>query len=142
MSILEYLQEKLDGDDKPDYWFRYATPEDVVDLIKKKHSIISMDNFKYVDTPDDFIDISEVRKLNGFFGEKRKYRIDRDNNLAMFGNYTMKQWYEFLLSIATTGLREPVLLSPNGTEIIEGNHRVQALHQLGYKQVPVIYDRK
>jgi len=142
MSFLIYLRESLFylSEEKKDWWFKYATLDDVIELVKKEVTPISIENFEK--NYDDLIDINDILDKRGFFGEIRKWKIDRDRNIALFGNYTMKSWYNFLKDIAENGLREPILLTQDGSEIIEGNHRVQALRQLGYKKVPVIYEKK
>ena len=126
---------------KPDRWFKYATLKDVIDLVKK-NKILPLDEFKFEIEPDKYLDIKDVMRLGGLYDEKRQWHINKDRKVAMFGNYTMKDWFNFLTDIAENGLREPILLSKDESKIIEGNHRVQALYQLGYNKVPVILERK
>lgn len=139
MSIIDYLKENITQNHK----FRFATQYEIAELVKKEYPPISINDFSYtMEQPDEYIPSYKIRKLNGLHDEKREWYFDKDRKLAMFGNYTMEEWYRFLLDIAKNGLREPVLLSSDGSRIIEGNHRVQALRQLGYKFVPVRYERR
>ncbi|MFW6219624.1 MAG: ParB N-terminal domain-containing protein [bacterium] len=123
-----------------DHWFKYASPDDIISLVKKNHDILPLEKFEYEVgyKPDDYLKTYKVSSLTGFFGEKRKWHIYQGEQY--FGNYPIKDWYNFLSDIAKNGLKEPILLSSDGSEIIEGNHRVQALKQLGYKLIPVRYE--
>jgi hypothetical protein len=145
MSILENLKQYVHMiyEGSNEHRFRFATTGDVVDMIKKKYDIMPVDKFEYLDgySPDELLPSWKVSKLIGAYGEKREWRYDNVAKLAMFGNYTMKDWYEFLVDIATNGLKESVLLSSDGSEVVEGNHRIQALRQLGHKTIPVKYER-
>ena len=116
-------------------WFQQiASLEDIIELVKKENSPIPIEKSKFKNEPDTYMDIKDVLKMTGEYDEKRKtsYDVDKGN---MFGNYTFAEWYLFLKDIAINGIREPIFIIKN--KISEGNHRVQALKQLGYKKVPV-----
>ncbi len=120
----------------------YANPYDIVDMIKREvPNFKPVDEFKYIDSEiPEIVNIKDIIRFDGEYDEVRKFHMsDRG---AMFGNYTMEEWYELLLSIAKNGLYEPIIVDKQRRTIVEGNHRIQAMKQLGYKQIPVRYINK
>jgi predicted GNAT family acetyltransferase len=121
-------------------WFQQiASLEDIIELVKKENSPIPIEKSKFKSEPDTYMDIKDVLKMKGEYDEKRKssYDVDKGN---MFGNYTFAEWYLFLKDIATHGIKDPIFIIKNKNgeyKISEGNHRIQALNQLGYKKIPV-----
>lgn len=127
----------------PDYRFQYLDMYDLDYFIKKYLKPIPINIFKC--EYDEIIDIDELKYSRGSVGEKRKFHIVKRNNgegYTAFGNYTMKEWWEFLVDISEHGLKEPILISKDKREIIEGNYRLEAMKQLGYTKIPVEYARR
>lgn len=127
----------------PDYRFQYMDIYDLKYFIDKYLKPIPINIFKC--EYDEIIDIDDLKNAKGSVGEKRRFHIVKRNNgegYTAFGNYTMKEWWEFLVDISEHGLKEPILISKDKREIIEGNHRLEAMKQLGYTKIPVEYERK
>ena len=83
---------------------------------------------------DAWVPISTLLTLKGVMGEVREFDAD-----GRFGNYSKEQWAAFLADISTNGITEPVFITVDygkRPEVSEGNHRIQALRQLGYKYAP------
>jgi hypothetical protein len=83
----------------------------------------------------------EVMKLPSFGGEWREPTGEG------FGQYTRDDWAEFLTDVAEHGITNPIWLRVSydnrGTPrvyLYEGNHRIQAAHELGLPAVPVRID--
>ncbi len=118
---------------------------DIPKMLRREGIVpLSMDRWKYDYEPDDFISIREALRMKGLSGEKRDWRLHPTIG-AMFGNYTMEEWYSFVKDIAENGLKNPIFLDKDeygDYKISEGNHRVQALKQLGYDKVPVEYAKR
>lgn len=133
--IIDYLTEEIRGNR-----FNYVGIDELVNDLESIPAL-PVEQFPAMEYADDVVKIGHLLLARGSVGEVRRYHVEkRDGKLvAMFGNYTMKEWYDFLKYIKTNGLKYPVTVTKDLSEIIEGNHRVQALSQLGYKKVPVEY---
>lgn len=83
---------------------------------------------------DVWMPIAVAESLKGVMNEKRAFD-DKGN----FGNYTKEEWAKLLEDIKENGLEHPIFITVDyggKPEISEGNHRIQALKQLGYKWIP------
>ena len=126
---------------KNDAWFKYASPNQIISLVKNNYDILPIEKFNYSDgfEPDGFLKTYQAMDLKGYHDERRKWHMYQGEQ--MFGNYPIRKWFDFLVDIAENGLKESILLTSDGSKIIEGNHRVQALRQLGHKLVPIRYEK-
>lgn len=140
MSYVKYLKEELK---QQQFKFKFMNISEIPQELKKDGitNPLPIEKWKLKDEPDEYLSAREVKELGGLYDEKRQWRMDKKIG-AMFGNYTMEEWYEFVKDIAINGLKNPIFIDKNeygDLKVSEGNHRVQALRQLGYKKIPVIY---
>lgn len=123
--------------------FNYISSPDQLVADLENIPALPVENFPAMEYADDVVRIGSLMLARGSVGEVRTFHYKRVEGkrvpIPMFGNYTMEEWYNFLKDIKTNGLKYPVTVTKDLSEIIEGNHRVQALFQLGYKKVPVEY---
>ena len=99
-------------------------------------------HFKFKYKPDKYITLKEALELKGASGEKRRFHTRGDlgnNKITWFGNFYLYEWYFFLKELTEDGLKVPVHLDArvDPMTVIEGNHRIQAMKQLGWNKVPV-----
>ena len=104
------------------------------DILRRRLNNLNMTKMPVEEFPaskiaDTIMPISKLLAMNGMYGEQR-----RDSGSGV-GNYSYDEWLEFLIDIATNGLKHPIVIYKG--EIAEGNHRIEALKQLGYTEAPV-----
>jgi hypothetical protein len=96
--------------------------------------------------PDIFIDMDIALEMDGYREVEKGFTYSVSNG-AMFERFQLAQWYDILRGIAEKGLSYPVFASVREDgismkyRILDGVNRVQALHILGYEQVPVIFEK-
>ena len=76
-----------------------------------------------------------LASIPGEKGEIRKWAADRSS----FGNYSAKDWAEFVADVKKRGVVDPILITKDGRgfRVSEGNHRIQAAIQAGIPEIPV-----
>lgn len=84
------------------------------------------------------IPVIALASMSGARGERREFTSVRDSGEMKFGNYSLAEWDKFKADLAKKGMDEPVTINIDcGKEvcIYEGNHRVQAALQNGWKVI-------
>ena len=61
--------------------------------------------------------------------------IPHPRNTEFFDDMTGEKWKEFLESIKTRGIIEPIVITPDKT-IVSGHQRIRASHELGINHIP------
>ena len=85
------------------------------------------------------LSIDELDQAIGFNGEKREWTENVYGPGRYFGLYPEEKWNEFLEDIKTNGVKDPIVVEihPDGQKYIwEGNHRLEAIRQLGLNEIP------
>lgn len=80
---------------------------------------------------------NSLKGITGSNGENRNWH--EFNGEMYFGNYSEKEWKEFLEDISTNGIKERITvdISKEGkVSVYEGNHRLQAALQLNIETIP------
>ncbi|MBC8641681.1 ParB N-terminal domain-containing protein [Caballeronia sp. EK] len=83
------------------------------------------------------IPVAAVAQLSGARGEKRDYHETGDGK-RYFGNFAESDWQAFKEAINRDGMNEPITINIDLDEpitIFEGNHRLQAAIQSGWKVI-------
>jgi len=81
--------------------------------------------------------VEALAHLSGARGEKRDYH-ETDNGKRYFGNFAESDWQAFKEAINRDGMNEPITINIDLDEpitIYEGNHRLQAAIQSGWKVI-------
>ncbi|GMX64423.1 hypothetical protein Elgi_36920 [Paenibacillus elgii] len=83
------------------------------------------------------VKVNKLIALNGVRNEKRTYRAIDDEQY--FGDYTLSEWEAFRNDLKENGQKSLISLwvEDGQIKIAEGNHRIQALHQLNIEYADV-----
>jgi hypothetical protein len=103
-------------------------------VIKRKDYEGAVGEKRHITRSEDvIIPLEKVLSIPGAKGEKREF------SERGFGNYSSEGWSNFLDDLRTNGLNDPIfiIVDPGvGPRVYEGNHRIQAAKQLGWKTIP------
>ena len=83
------------------------------------------------------VPVEALARFTGSRGEQRDYR-ESDDGKRYFGNYTDADWHSFKEAINRDGMNEPITINidlDDPITIYEGNHRLQAAIQSGWKVI-------
>lgn len=81
--------------------------------------------------------VEALSRLTGARGEKREFHESADGK-GYFGNYPETDWQAFKEAVNRDGMNEPITINIDLDEpitIYEGNHRLQAAIQSGWKVI-------
>ena len=135
-SFKQFIFEGISFPEVQDYASRIFKTKPMQKLIQSEEEYNGKDGNNSHGTMNQsaWIPLETLETLEGAMGEKREF--DKKGN---FGNYTAEEWKELLSDIKENGLKYPVTVFVKYRSkpvIHEGNHRIQALKQLGYKYIP------